>query len=201
MDGGVAVAVVFVWDVADPEAAGAELDAVGDAVALDVVLVCVDALAEAAGAEVVDVGEVLVGVGVDVGEVLVGVDVGVVVAVAAALVCEGELLDVVPLALAELDGDVEVAEALAGALDVLPMDCVALPAVWVAVAVGLGVGDVGAVLAEVFVELWVVDVPPLIAGSTMIMGWTVIMGETVILDEELEMLARMPWPRRAAVCR
>src|SRR5262249_30318414 len=148
--GGVAVAVVFVWDVAEPEAAGAVFAEVGDAVAVDVVLVCVDAVAEAAGTE-------LVGVGVGVGEV---------VALAAALVCEGELLDVDPLAHAELDGDVDTAEALAGVLDALLADWVAVPAVWVAVAVGLGVVAAGAVLAEVFVELCVVDVPPLIAGST-----------------------------------
>jgi hypothetical protein len=59
----------------------------------------------------------------------------------------------------------------------------------------------GAVLADVFDELCVLDVPPLIAGCTMIIGWTVIVGATVIVDEELAMLVRSPCPWRAEVCR
>jgi hypothetical protein len=42
-------------------------------------------------------------------------------------------------------------------------------------------GNVGAVLADVFEVLCVVEVPPLTVGSTLIVGWTVIIGCTLII--------------------
>jgi hypothetical protein len=47
-------------------------------------------------------------------------------------------------------------------------------------------------LAEVFEVLWVVDVPPLTEGSTLIRGWILIAGATVIvaLLEALIIIAR-----------
>jgi hypothetical protein len=56
---------------------------------------------------------------------------------------------------------------------------VVLPEVCVPVIVTGGVTVVGLELVAVFDELWVLAVPPLIVGSTLIMGWMLIAGSTV----------------------
>jgi len=56
---------------------------------------------------------------------------------------------------------------------------VVLPDVCVPVIVTGGVTVMGFELVAVFDELWVLAVPPLIVGSTLIMGWMLIEGATV----------------------
>jgi hypothetical protein len=55
---------------------------------------------------------------------------------------------------------------------------VVLPEVCDPVTVTGGVTVVGFELVAVFVELWVLAVPPLMVGSTLIMGWMLIAGAT-----------------------
>jgi hypothetical protein len=61
---------------------------------------------------------------------------------------------------------------------------VVLPEVCVPVIVTGGVTVVGFELVAVFDELWVLDVPPLMAGSTLIVGWMSIAGATITVWSE-----------------
>jgi hypothetical protein len=56
---------------------------------------------------------------------------------------------------------------------------------------------VGFELVAVFDELWVLAVPPLMVGSTLIMGWMLIAGATMTVWTERELMRLPDRPKRS----
>jgi hypothetical protein len=72
---------------------------------------------------------------------------------------------------------------------------VVLPVLVDGVVVPAGLTELGLVFAEVFDALWVLAVPPLTLGSTLIAGWMSIAGCTLIIAVATALLEFRSWPR------